>query len=74
MVSAIAEHLPTILLGLHKYSERVYEACILSFCALPITASIDNRFFCVDGGLSPQLVHLSDVDAVCLLPAPALSI
>lgn len=57
---------------LHKYSERVYEACIVSFCALPITALIDNRFFCVHGGISPQLVHLSDVDAVCLLPAPPL--
>lgn len=49
---------------LHKYSERVYEACIVSFCALPITALIDNRFFCVHGGISPQLVHLSDVDAI----------
>ena len=74
MVSAIAEHLPTILLGLHKYSERVYDACIVSFCALPITALIDNRFFCVHGGISPALMHLSDIDAVCLLPTPPLKI
>jgi len=74
VVSAIAEHLLTILLGLHKYSERVYEACIASFCALPITALIENRFFCVHGGISPQLKHLSDIDAVCLLSAPPLKL
>ncbi|TFK34693.1 Metallo-dependent phosphatase-like protein [Crucibulum laeve] len=46
---------------LHKYSERVYEECIKSFCALPLTALVDGRFFCVHGGISPSLVHLSDL-------------
>jgi serine/threonine-protein phosphatase 2B catalytic subunit len=47
---------------LHKYSVRVYDACIHSFCALPIAAVVDDRFFCVHGGLSPELSRLSDLD------------
>ncbi|KAG6908292.1 hypothetical protein DXG01_005393 [Tephrocybe rancida] len=47
---------------LHKYSERVYEACIKSFWALPLTALVDGRFFCVHGGISPLLIKLSDLN------------
>ncbi|KAG1741615.1 Metallo-dependent phosphatase-like protein [Suillus lakei] len=46
---------------LHKYSPAVYDACIASFCALPVSALVDNRFFCVHGGLSPELVTLDDL-------------
>jgi serine/threonine-protein phosphatase 2B catalytic subunit len=46
---------------LHKYSDAVYEACLRSFCALPLAATVDGKFFCVHGGLSPQLVTLSDL-------------
>lgn len=46
---------------LHKYSSRVYEACIESFCALPIAALVDDRFFCVHGGISPSLIRLDDL-------------
>ncbi|KAJ8584056.1 Metallo-dependent phosphatase [Rhizopogon salebrosus TDB-379] len=46
---------------LHKYSPAVYDACIASFCALPVAALVDNRFFCVHGGLSPELVTLEDL-------------
>ncbi|KIM86602.1 hypothetical protein PILCRDRAFT_774774, partial [Piloderma croceum F 1598] len=46
---------------LHKYSARVYEACIKSFCALPVTALVDGRFFCVHGGISPELMTLDDL-------------
>ncbi|KAF8733666.1 hypothetical protein AX14_003683 [Amanita brunnescens Koide BX004] len=49
---------------LHKYSSRVYDACIRSFCALPIAAVVDSRFFCVHGGLSPELIRLSDLDHI----------
>ncbi|KAF9531411.1 serine/threonine-protein phosphatase 2B catalytic subunit [Crepidotus variabilis] len=47
---------------LHKYSENVYEACVRSFCALPIAALVDGKFFCVHGGLSPQLMTLKDLE------------
>jgi len=59
--------------GLHKYSEAVYEACLRSFCALPIAALVDGKFFCVHGGLSPQLVTLDDLNAVRVSPLYNLS-
>ena len=58
-------------LGLHKYSEKVYEACIQSFCALPVSALVDHRFFCVHGGISPNLVTLQDLQNVGPLPLSA---
>ena len=54
----LTPHLP---LGLHKYSENIYEACIRSFWSLPVAALVDNRFFCVHGGISPELINLSDI-------------
>ncbi|KAI9451336.1 Metallo-dependent phosphatase [Russula earlei] len=49
---------------LHKYSENVYEACIESFSALPIAALLDGKFFCVHGGISPELNTVSDIDRI----------
>ncbi|KAF8965423.1 serine/threonine-protein phosphatase 2B catalytic subunit [Flammula alnicola] len=49
---------------LHKYSENVYEACLRSFCALPIAALVDGKFFCVHGGISPQLFTLNDLASI----------
>ncbi|KAG9311260.1 Metallo-dependent phosphatase-like protein [Chiua virens] len=46
---------------LHKYSQAVYEACLESFNALPVAALVDNRFFCVHGGISPELITLDDL-------------
>ncbi|KAI0916645.1 hypothetical protein AcV5_003073 [Taiwanofungus camphoratus] len=56
---------------LHKYSATVYEACIRSFQALPLTALIDGKFFCMHGGISPELMRLDDVEKLDRFVEPA---
>ncbi|KAL0959361.1 hypothetical protein HGRIS_014615 [Hohenbuehelia grisea] len=58
---------------LHKYTERVYDSCVRSFCALPIAALVDGRFFCVHGGISPELVTLDDISRVNRFVEPGSS-
>lgn len=53
-------------LGQRKYSEHLYDACLGSFCTLPLAAIMNKQFLCIHGGLSPELHTIHDLQMVRL--------
>ncbi|CAI4047172.1 calcineurin catalytic subunit A SKDI_12G4600 [Saccharomyces kudriavzevii IFO 1802] len=49
---------------LHKYDMEVYDACCRSFNTLPLAALMNGQYFCVHGGISPELKSVEDVNKV----------
>ncbi len=46
---------------LHKYDISVYHAIMLLFDNLPVAALVGEKFFCVHGGLSPDVTYVDDI-------------
>ncbi|KAG8838321.1 3',5'-cyclic-nucleotide phosphodiesterase (PDEase) (3':5'-CNP), partial [Serendipita sp. 411] len=47
-----------------KYSGRIYDAFLETFRTMPLAAIVDNKFFCVHGGIGPDLHMISDIEKI----------
>lgn len=47
-----------------KYSQMFYSKTIDAFDALPLASLVGSRFFCVHGGLSPDVTHVEDIQHI----------
>ena len=42
-------------LGNYKYNQDIYDRLMTVFDMLPLSCILNGKFFCVHGGLSPEL-------------------
>src|SRR4051794_26230360 len=54
----------SVAVSTYKYNLQLYDEIMSSFDNLPIAALINRAFFCVHGGLSPDLTSLDEVKAM----------
>ena len=47
-----------------KYDEEVYDALIESFECLPLACTVNDKYFCVHGGLSPKLKRIEEINSI----------
>ncbi|KAL7292983.1 hypothetical protein TKK_0013433 [Trichogramma kaykai] len=55
-----------------KYDLEIYEACLTAFNALPLAALVNKKFFCIHGGLTPEILHLEDIIKINRFTEPSL--
>mmetsp|Transcript_39395 Transcript_39395/g.63931 ORF Transcript_39395/g.63931 Transcript_39395/m.63931 type:complete len:242 (-) Transcript_39395:18-743(-) len=47
-----------------RYSQKIWDAHLGLFAALPIAAVVSEKIFCIHGGLSPGLTSLSQIESL----------
>jgi len=49
---------------IYKFDEELYDVIMESFDCLPISATINGKFLALHGGISPDICHLNDIQAI----------